>query len=54
MFIAEAETYWHVLTSPAHLLAELTIELFTGLLLYPVGRLVIRKAIKRHDEVHHP
>lgn len=49
MILADQETYWSVLTSPPHLLAELTITLVTDGLLYPV----VRWAIKRHDRSHH-
>lgn len=48
--IADVETYWSVLTSPAHLLAELTVTAVTDGLLYPI----IRIAIKRHDRKAHP
>lgn len=44
-----AETYWSVLHSPAHLLAELTVTAVTDGLLYPLVRL----AIKRHDRKEH-
>lgn len=49
MFFLAAETYLEVLTSPAHMLAELTVELFTAMILYPVGRAVVR----RHDRKVH-
>jgi hypothetical protein len=43
------ETYWSVLTSPAHLMAELTVTAVTDGLLYPIVRL----AVRRHDRIHH-
>lgn len=47
--IADTETYWSVLSSPAHLLAELTVTAVTDGLLYPLVRL----AVKRHDRKVH-
>lgn len=48
-----AETYIEVLTSPAHMLAELTVELLTGVVLYPLGRVLVRRAVVRHDRKVH-
>lgn len=44
------EGYWAVLTSPSHLLAELTVTAVTDGLLYPLVRL----AVRRHDRREHP
>ena len=44
-----AETYFEVLSSPAHMLAELTVEIVTGVILYPLGRRLLR----RHDRNIH-
>lgn len=43
-----AEAYFEILSSPAHMLAELTVELVTGCVLYPLGRAWLR----RHDRHH--
>lgn len=47
--IAATETYLEILSSPAHLLAELTVEVLTGCILYPLGR----KLLRRHDRKVH-
>lgn len=44
-----AETYLEILSSPAHMLAELTVELLTGCILFPIGR----KLLQRHDRKAH-
>lgn len=47
--VSNGESYWAVLTSPAHLLAELTVTAVTDGLLYPLVRL----AVRRHDRKEH-
>jgi hypothetical protein len=44
------ERYTYLLTDPAHVLFELTLELITGVLLYPAFRLFLRTYRNR---VHH-
>ena len=46
--------YFNLLTDINHWLFELTVEGFTGILLYPFIKLIWRRAIKRHDEKFHP
>lgn len=47
--IADVDTYTSVLTSRAHLFAELTIELGTSFVIYPF----LRWAVRRHDRKEH-
>lgn len=52
--LAENESYLHILTSPAHLLAEITVEIVQAAILIPLGRIVFRRWLKKHDlTVHH-
>lgn len=51
------QDYWSVVTDPAHIAAEATIEVISAGIGYLVGRKVWRRALSRHDaEVHgvHP
>ena len=45
--------YLHILTDPAHLFAEATIEMISGALVYPLLKLLWRRWIRRHDEECH-
>lgn len=48
-----AETYLQLITDPAHIAFELTLEAATGLVIYPFARFLFRKWLARHDkEVH--
>lgn len=47
------QDFLDVATDPAHLLAEASFELVTGVMLYPIARMIWKRWIKRHDlEVH--
>ena len=50
MILADTETYWSVVTNPAHIGAEITWSIILDLLLIQP----IRWAIRRHDRVAHP
>lgn len=49
-----AETFTELLFSWPHWALELTVEAVTTLALFPLGRLLWRRGLKRHDEVEHP
>lgn len=53
MFLADSDTYWSILTSPAHMLAELTVEVATGMVLYPILRWARTRWHREHDKAHH-
>ena len=42
-----AETYTGLMTDAPHLLFELTMEALTGLVAYPLGRLITRRVHRR-------
>lgn len=46
-----AETYLEILSSPAHMLAELTVELLTGCILFPIGALEMNDALISRREI---
>ncbi len=48
-----AESYLQLLSDPAHWLMELTVEVFTGILLYPLGKRLVNIWVDRHDRRHH-
>jgi hypothetical protein len=41
--------FLHVVSDPAHILAELAWEGLTGLVLWPLGRLALRRHDRKHD-----
>jgi hypothetical protein len=43
------QEYWHIITDPAHILAELTIEGVVALM----ALIPFRTWVKRHDKKHH-
>lgn len=45
--------YWNIVTDPAHIMAELTIELLFGAVGFFIGRRKWRDWLNKHDhEVH--
>ncbi|GAC1529007.1 MAG: hypothetical protein NVS3B1_20480 [Marmoricola sp.] len=52
LLVIAAETYTQLMTNPPHLEFELTLEALTGILLYPIGRRLLRRAKARwHREI---
>lgn len=49
MILADSETYWTVLTNPAHIGAELTWSVILDVALLPF----IRMGVRWHDRRHH-
>lgn len=44
---------WGILTDPAHITAEIIIEVVPGIALYPVARRLWKRALRRHDAQAH-
>lgn len=51
--LADSDTYWSILTSPAHLLAEITVEVVSGVLVYPLWRRGRERWHAKHDKEAH-
>jgi hypothetical protein len=51
------KSYWGILSDPAHLLAEITIEVVSATLGFIIGflpgRRIWNRWVARHDEQHH-
>lgn len=47
------QEYFHLLTNAAHICFELTLELITGVIVYPFAKKIWEKAVIKHDKEHH-
>lgn len=47
------EAYKALIRNPAHIMLELTLELITAFILWPVGKFLWDRAVEKHDREYH-